>query len=157
MTILKSKGHVGAFSGLLAAAIGQMNGIRGRPGWAWIFIIVSLYQHREILLLIMLKEGIVSIIFGLFLFLVFPKGPTMMSWLTIQEKAHVEEILKADGIMSKDPEGDMFSWKEVFRGFALPQVWFSTPIFFGLGMVIIQTSKRSSSNVSTGTTLYGLS
>ena len=31
----------GAFSGLLAAAIQKMNGIGGKPGWAWIFILVS--------------------------------------------------------------------------------------------------------------------
>ena len=30
----------GAFSGLLAAAIENMNGIGGRPGWAWILILV---------------------------------------------------------------------------------------------------------------------
>ena len=30
----------GAFSGLLSAAIENMNGVGGRPGWAWIFIIV---------------------------------------------------------------------------------------------------------------------
>ena len=30
----------GAFSGLLAAAISSMDGIGGRPGWAWIFILV---------------------------------------------------------------------------------------------------------------------
>lgn len=29
----------GAFSGLLAAAIAKMNGIYGKPGWAWIFIL----------------------------------------------------------------------------------------------------------------------
>jgi len=32
----------GAFSGLLAAAIQNMDGIGGRPGWAWIFILVCL-------------------------------------------------------------------------------------------------------------------
>ena len=30
-----------AFSGLLAAAILNMDGIGGRPGWAWMFILVS--------------------------------------------------------------------------------------------------------------------
>jgi len=30
----------GAFSGLLAAAIEKMDGIGGKPGWAWIFILV---------------------------------------------------------------------------------------------------------------------
>ena len=32
----------GAFSGLLAAAIENMNDVGGRPGWAWIFILVFL-------------------------------------------------------------------------------------------------------------------
>ena len=31
----------GTFSGLLSAAIENMNGIGGRPGWAWIFILVN--------------------------------------------------------------------------------------------------------------------
>jgi MFS family permease len=31
----------GSFGGLLAAAIAQMDGIGGRPGWAWIFILVQ--------------------------------------------------------------------------------------------------------------------
>ena len=32
----------GAFSGLLAAAINQINGKGGKPGWAWILILVTL-------------------------------------------------------------------------------------------------------------------
>jgi hypothetical protein len=32
---------VGAFSGLLAAAVAQMHGVGNRPGWAWIFILVN--------------------------------------------------------------------------------------------------------------------
>ena len=32
----------GAFGGLLAAAIGKMAGLGGRPGWSWIFIIEGL-------------------------------------------------------------------------------------------------------------------
>ena len=31
----------GSFGGLLAAAIAKMDGIGGKPGWAWIFILVS--------------------------------------------------------------------------------------------------------------------
>lgn len=33
----------GAFSGLLAAAIAKMDGVGGRPGWAWIFILEGLF------------------------------------------------------------------------------------------------------------------
>lgn len=40
-TFFSSASLSGAFSGLLAAAIDQMNGIGGKPGWAWIFILVS--------------------------------------------------------------------------------------------------------------------
>ncbi len=29
----------GAFSGLLAFGIANMDGVGGRPGWAWIFIL----------------------------------------------------------------------------------------------------------------------
>ena len=32
----------GAFSGLLASAILHMDGVGGRPGWAWIFILEGL-------------------------------------------------------------------------------------------------------------------
>src|SRR3984885_15897199 len=39
----------GSFGGLLAAAIAKMDGIGGRPGWAWIFIL----------------EGILTVLFGL--------------------------------------------------------------------------------------------
>lgn len=35
----------GAFSGLLAAAIQNMDGMRGLGGWAWIFVLVSSISH----------------------------------------------------------------------------------------------------------------
>lgn len=37
----------GAFSGLLAAAIDQMDGKGGKPGWAWIFILVGHLTPRD--------------------------------------------------------------------------------------------------------------
>jgi MFS family permease len=37
----------GSFGGLLAAAIAQMDGIGGKPGWAWIFVrFVPFYTLR---------------------------------------------------------------------------------------------------------------
>lgn len=38
----------GAFSGLLAAAIQNMHGIGGKPGWAWIFIIVRFLFYLKL-------------------------------------------------------------------------------------------------------------
>ncbi|GIC88891.1 putative MFS transporter [Aspergillus udagawae] len=49
----------GAFSGLLAAAIQQMSGIHGMKGWQWIFLL----------------EGLFTVCFGIFSFLVLPNGP----------------------------------------------------------------------------------
>ncbi|EIW85122.1 MFS general substrate transporter [Coniophora puteana RWD-64-598 SS2] len=42
-TFFASASLAGAFSGLLAAAIIKMDGIGGRPGWAWIFILEGLF------------------------------------------------------------------------------------------------------------------
>lgn len=37
----------GAFAGLLAAGITQMDGVGGYAGWRWIFIIEGAYTNRE--------------------------------------------------------------------------------------------------------------
>lgn len=39
----------GSFGGLLAAAIGKMNGLGGRPGWAWIFILEGIVSFPPLL------------------------------------------------------------------------------------------------------------
>ena len=39
-TFFASASLGGAFSGLLAAAIDKLDGRGGKPGWAWIFILV---------------------------------------------------------------------------------------------------------------------
>ena len=36
----------GSFGGLLAAAIGNMNGVGGKSGWAWIFILEGMSQAK---------------------------------------------------------------------------------------------------------------
>lgn len=49
----------GAFGGLLAAAIGKMAGLAGKPGWAWIFII----------------EGLITIVVGVLAYFVIVDTP----------------------------------------------------------------------------------
>ncbi|KAF9894341.1 hypothetical protein FE257_007844 [Aspergillus nanangensis] len=51
----------GAFSGLLAAAISQMDGLGGQSGWRWIFII----------------EGIASVLLGATCFFLLPDSPSL--------------------------------------------------------------------------------
>lgn len=56
----------GAFSGLLAAAIAQMDGVGGYEGWRWIFII----------------EGLLTFVVGVFSYTCFPSYPKDCKFLT---------------------------------------------------------------------------
>ena len=94
----------GAFGGLLAAAISNMHGVGGKPGWAWIFIL----------------EGVFTTLFGLFSFFVLPRTPERTLFLTTAEKEAYRESLRAD--WSGDMEGEVFKWSEVFKAFRSPQV-----------------------------------
>ncbi|EFQ35628.1 major facilitator superfamily transporter [Colletotrichum graminicola M1.001] len=70
----------GAFGGLLAAAIGKMNGINGYSGWRYIFIL----------------EGALTAVVAIFLFFCLPDFPEDVKWLTEDEKAFVSARLRAD-------------------------------------------------------------
>jgi len=37
----------GAFGGLLASAIGKMQGLQGYSGWRWILYVVPSYEHTS--------------------------------------------------------------------------------------------------------------
>lgn len=69
----------GAFSGLLAAAIANMNGIGGYEGWRWIFII----------------EGIASVLAGIATFLILPDPPGLTKWLTPDDRRFLECMHRA--------------------------------------------------------------
>jgi MFS family permease len=61
-----SSAFSGAFSGLLAAGIAQMDGLANLGGWRWIFII----------------EGIVSVLIGMSVFYLLPDTPSLSGrWL----------------------------------------------------------------------------
>ncbi|KAF8817612.1 MFS general substrate transporter [Phlegmacium glaucopus] len=94
----------GAFSGLLAAAIVNMNGIGGRPGWAWIFIL----------------EGLFSIVIGLIGFFVVPSTPRDSKFLTEDQKDIITRRLEMDR-PSMTP-AHTFSLKEVLRSLTSPHV-----------------------------------
>jgi len=110
----------GAFSGLLAAAIDQIDGKGGKPGWAWIFIL----------------EGICSFVFGLISFFLLPRSPETARFLTEKERAYVISTLKHAGSVSEDDNKDSFSWTEVVRAAKSLHVWFLVIIFFFSGTII---------------------
>lgn len=72
----------GAFSGLLAAAIGKMDGMRGLYGWSWIFIL----------------EGVFTIVVGLCCIVLLPNSPHDCWGLTPQERRMALERLEAKNV-----------------------------------------------------------
>ncbi|QSZ29834.1 hypothetical protein DSL72_004352 [Monilinia vaccinii-corymbosi] len=70
----------GAFAGLLASAIGKMDGVRGYSGWRWIFIL----------------EGVLTCVVALAFFFLIPSFPEDATWLTPDERAYVKARLQAD-------------------------------------------------------------
>lgn len=88
-----------AFGGLLASAIGKMNGIRGYSAWRWIFIL----------------EGILTCVLSALAFYVIPDFPEDAKWMTKEERAFVIERLAADqgesGIEKK------ITWQAVIEPF----------------------------------------
>lgn len=91
----------GAFSGLLAAAIAQMNGVGGYAGWRWIFII----------------EGLATIVLGIFSFFLLIDSPRLSTrWLDEEEIRFLElqRIVKEGGV-SREEEGEQkkFRWHDL--------------------------------------------
>ena len=70
----------GSFGGLLAAAIAQMRGIGGKPGWAWIFIL----------------EGLATVVVGIVSYWMVHDFPDEAKFLKPDERARVLRRLAAD-------------------------------------------------------------
>ncbi|KAH8890457.1 MFS general substrate transporter [Thozetella sp. PMI_491] len=89
----------GSFGGLLAAAIENMDGLGGRPGWAWIFII----------------EGLLTIVIGGVSFWMVHDFPDEAKFLSEEDRARVVRRLKLDQQASADHETfkSTFFWEAV--------------------------------------------
>ena len=84
----------GAFGGLLARAVSQLNGDRGRGGWSWIFII----------------EGSVTTLVAAWAFIAFKDYPDTAKFLTEDEKREVERRLEADSDSLDDTFKTSYIW-----------------------------------------------
>ncbi|KAF2684684.1 MFS general substrate transporter [Lentithecium fluviatile CBS 122367] len=78
----------GSFGGLLAAAIAQMGGVGGKPGWAWIFIL----------------EGLATIFVGIASYWMVHDFPDEATFLTPDDRARVIRRLRADKQSSAEHE-----------------------------------------------------
>lgn len=98
-----------------------MEGVGGRHGWSWIFILVrcSIINRGRLTLTIFpaFQEGLFTVCFGIASFFILPRTPADTAFLTEEEKRYVESTLLADGTMAKVEEDDEFSWFQVGKAF----------------------------------------
>ncbi|RYP21222.1 hypothetical protein DL765_002361 [Monosporascus sp. GIB2] len=104
----------GAFGGLLASAIGKMDGIRGYHGWRWIFIL----------------EGILTCAVSLLFFFIFPSFPEQAKWLNEEERAYVKARLQAD--TGRNAAERKVSFGDFLTVMKDHRVWLGGFMYFGL-------------------------
>jgi sugar phosphate permease len=76
------------FGGLLAAAIANMDGVKGKPGWAWIFIL----------------EGLATVVIATISFWMVHDFPDEATFLSDDDRARVIRRLKLDQQSSAEHE-----------------------------------------------------
>ncbi|KAG6835655.1 hypothetical protein H0H93_016096, partial [Arthromyces matolae] len=111
-----------SFSGIFAYGIIRLDGIAGRPGWAWIFII----------------EGLFSVVCGIVLFFILPRSPAHAQFLRAQEKEYVIARLRQSGSMDANEDeahAGPFQPREFLKAISGPHVWMGTIMAFLMGNV----------------------
>ncbi|EJF66980.1 MFS general substrate transporter [Dichomitus squalens LYAD-421 SS1] len=103
----------GAFSGLLAAAIAKMDGVGGKPGWAWIFIL----------------EGLFTVLCAIASFFILSDFPDTAKFLTETERVWVIRRLQAD--MKFSAGGESFKMKYVWQALSDWTTWLAMGIYMG--------------------------
>jgi sugar phosphate permease len=106
----------GSFGGLLAAAIVKMDGLGGRPGWAWIFIL----------------EGIVTVLFGFASIWFVHDFPDLATFLSDEDRARVIRRLKMD--QQSSAEHEEFKMKYVWMAMKDYKMWLGMIIYMGCDM-----------------------
>ncbi|KAK2013421.1 major facilitator superfamily transporter [Colletotrichum eremochloae] len=113
----------GAFSGLLAFAIGKMDGIGGLEGWRWLFVL----------------EGILTVLVAIGAFFALHDFPETAKFLTEEERAFVAYRLKYQGQERgkvdnhvQVAETDEFRWIYVWDAFKDWQIWVNVFVFWSI-------------------------
>ncbi|KAI0764538.1 MFS general substrate transporter [Trametes elegans] len=95
-----------AFSGLLAAAILNMEGVGGKPGWAWLFIL----------------EGLFTVLFGIACLWLLANTPNTSPFFTPAEKQLIMRALHEDGIISGEEKDHSYNKANFWSTFIRPHV-----------------------------------
>lgn len=109
-----------AFSGLLAAAIANMNGIGGQSGWRWIFFI----------------EGLFTVACGAGSFFLMPGMPADSKFLSQEQKKHILRRMALDKPEGAAEEEEPFTWAECGRALTSVHVLLLLPALFATGVNI---------------------
>ncbi|KAF9521693.1 major facilitator superfamily domain-containing protein [Crepidotus variabilis] len=104
----------GAFSGVLATRIVKMDGVGGKAGWEWIFIL----------------EGLATVVLGFLSFWVIQDFPDTAKFLTPEERNFVIQRLQDDQKFSA--AGESFSIKYVQQSLRDWKTWLAMGIHMGL-------------------------
>ncbi|KAG1772285.1 major facilitator superfamily domain-containing protein [Suillus occidentalis] len=102
----------GAFGGIFAYCIGLMNGVGGRRGWQWIFIL----------------EGILTVVISLIAYFIVPTWSHEAKFLSETEKTRLLDRLRADSDAGTD---QVFKWSSV---------WAYAFLFHGFSFVLYSLS-----------------
>lgn len=111
----------GAFGGIFAYAIGLMNGVGGRKGWQWIFIL----------------EGILTVVISLIAYFLVPTWSHKAKFLTKEERVHLLDRLRVD---SDAGTNQTFQWSSVRQAFGDHLVWAYAFLFHGFSFVLYSLS-----------------
>ncbi|KAL0060590.1 hypothetical protein AAF712_012593 [Marasmius tenuissimus] len=106
----------GAFGGLLAAAIAKMEGVGGKPAWAWIFIL----------------EGLATVIAGVASFWIIQDFPDTAKFLSEAERTVVVRRLQGDDQFSA--AGEKLKWKYILQSLKDWKTWIGMLIYCGCDM-----------------------
>jgi len=103
----------GAFGGLLAAAISNMDGIGGKPAWAWIFIL----------------EGLLTVIAGAASFWIIQDFPDTAKFLTEPERTVVVRRLQQDDQFSA--AGEKLKMRYIYQSLLDWKTWLGMLLYMG--------------------------
>jgi len=104
----------GAFGGLLASAIGKMDGMRGYRAWRWIFIL----------------EGVLTCVVSFTFFFFLPSFPEEAKFLTEDERAYVKARLEVD--QGRSAAERKITLRDIGRVFTDYKVFVGGFMYFGL-------------------------
>ncbi|KAF7314330.1 MFS general substrate transporter [Mycena kentingensis (nom. inval.)] len=107
--------------GILAFGIGKMDGVGGRRGWEWIFII----------------EGVITAAISILAYFIVPTWSYRAKFLTGEERARLLTRLKTDSDASRE---EKFEWFFVLQAFTDHLAWAYAMLFHGFAFVLYSLS-----------------